>query len=236
MTAVPVYDDDGEMIAAVCACYDVTDLRGALKQQKALLDEINHRVKNTLGTVQSMARLSRSSSQTLQEYAVSFEGRLLALSEAYNLLTENNWEGASLQAIVERTLAPFAGPERLDVDGPPLLLAPKVALALSAAVQELSTNAAKYGALSAPSGKVKVSWWVQENGFVRLLWIEGGGPLVSKPSRQGFGTKMIGAIFGSEPNWAVTADYEPGGLRCTMHFRAESGDPETEAVFMAAAS
>jgi two-component sensor histidine kinase len=236
MTAVPVYDDRGEMIAAVCACYDVTDLRSALRQQKALLDEINHRVKNTLGTVQSMARLSRSSSQTLQEYAASFEGRLLALSEAYNLLTENNWEGASLKAIFERTLAPFAGPERLGVEGPPLLLAPKVALALSAVIQELSTNAAKYGALSAPSGKVKVSWSVQENGLVRLLWIESGGPLVSKPDRQGFGTKMIGAIFGSEPNWAVTADYEPGGLRCTMHFRAESSDPEGEAVFLAAAS
>jgi two-component sensor histidine kinase len=236
MTAVPVYDDRDEMIAAVCACYDVTDLRSALRQQKALLDEINHRVKNTLGTVQSMARLSRSSSQTLQEYAASFEGRLLALSEAYNLLTENNWEGASLKAIVERTLAPFAGPERLGVEGPPLLLAPKVALALSAAIQELSTNAAKYGALSAPSGKVKVSWSVQENGFVRLLWLESGGPLVSKPSRQGFGTKMIGAIFGGEPNWAVTADYEPGGLRCTMLFRADSSGPQGEAVFLAAAS
>jgi two-component sensor histidine kinase len=236
MNAVPVYDDRGDMIAAVCACYDVTDLRGALKQQKALLDEINHRVKNTLGTVQSMARLSRSSSQTLQEYAASFEGRLLALSEAYNLLTENNWEGASLQAIVRRTLAPFAGSERLDIAGPPLLLSPKVALALSAAIQELSTNAAKYGALSTLSGKLKVSWSGQETGFVRLLWTESGGPPVGKPRRQGFGTKMIRAIFGSEPTWAVTLDYDPDGLRCTMHFQAETAGSESEAVFMAAAS
>jgi two-component sensor histidine kinase len=236
MTAVPIYDDRGEMIAAVCACYDVTDLRSALKQQKGLLDEINHRVKNTLGTVQSMARLSRASSQSLQEYASSFEGRLLALSEAYNLLTENNWEGASLQTIAQRTLAPFAGPERLDIGGPALVLGPKVALALAAAIQELSANAAKYGALSAPSGKIKVSWSVQENGFVRLLWTESGGPPVSKPSRQGFGTKMISAIFSSDANWAVTADYDPDGLRCTMHFYAGSAGSETESVLMAAAS
>jgi two-component sensor histidine kinase len=236
MTAVPVYDGHGEMIAAVCACYDVTDLRSALKQQKGLLDEINHRVKNTLGTVQSMARLSRASSQSPGEYAASFEARLLALSEAYNLLTENNWEGVNLQAIAQRTLAPFAGPERLEIDGPPLLLAPKVALALSAAIQELSTNAAKYGALSAPLGKVKVSWSVQKNGFIRLLWTESGGPLVSKPGRQGFGTKMIGSIFTSEPDWAVTLDYDPGGLRCTMHFSAESAGPDNEAAPMAAAS
>src|SRR3954447_17651086 len=92
------------------------ELADALKQQKSLLDEINHRVKNTLGTVQSIARLSRASAKDLNQYVVSFEGRLLALSEAYNLLTENNWVGVSLEAVVKRTLAPFAGPERVEID------------------------------------------------------------------------------------------------------------------------
>lgn len=194
------------------------ELADALRQQKALLDEINHRVKNTLGTVQSIARLSRASSDDIEQYAVAFEGRLVALSEAYNLLTENNWAGASLQAIVARTLAPFAGPDRLDIGGPDILMAPKVALALSAAIQELSTNAAKYGAFSAPSGKLAVSWTIEDGGRVRLAWIESNGPTVGTPSRRGFGTTMIASIFEAEPGWAVSLDFEPGGLRATMQF------------------
>jgi two-component sensor histidine kinase len=194
------------------------ELAGALSQQKALLDEINHRVKNTLGTVQSIARLSRASSNDVEQYAVAFEGRLMALSEAYNLLTENNWAAVSLEAIVKRTLAPFAGSDRLDIRGPNILLAPKVALALSAAIQELSTNAAKYGAFSAPSGKLDVSWTTEEAGLVRLTWIERNGPPVRMPSRRGFGTKMISGIFGAEEGWSVNLDFQSSGLRCTMQF------------------
>lgn len=194
------------------------ELAGALRQQKALLDEINHRVKNTLGTVQSIARLSRASSDDVEQYAVAFEGRLIALSEAYNLLTENNWAGASLEAIVKRTLAPFAGSDRLDIGGPDILLAPRVALALSAAIQELSTNAAKYGAFSAPSGKLAVTWTIDETGLVHLTWTESGGPMVATPSRRGFGTKMISGIFEAEAGWSVILDFEPAGLRCSMQF------------------
>ncbi|WP_063683426.1 sensor histidine kinase [Bradyrhizobium stylosanthis] len=195
-----------------------SELAGALKQQKALLDEINHRVKNTLGTVQSIARLSRASSSDLNEYAAAFEGRLLALSQAYNLLTENNWVGVSLESIVRQTLAPYAGPERLDIDGPDLLLPPKVTLAISAALQELSTNAAKYGAFSVPSGKLQISWTVDETGLVRLSWTERDGPLVHKPTRRGFGTKMITGMFAGETGWSVNLDFNPGGLRCVMQF------------------
>ena len=154
-----------------------SELAGALKQQQALLDEINHRVKNTLGTVQSIARLSRASSGDINEYAAAFEARLLALSQAYNLLTENNWVGVSVVSIVRQTLAPYAGPERLEIDGPDLLLPPKLTLAISAALQELSTNAAKYGAFSVPSGKLHIFWTVDETGLIRLSWTERDGPL-----------------------------------------------------------
>lgn len=195
------------------------ELADALKQQKALLDEINHRVKNTLGTVQSIARLSRASSKDVDQYATSFEGRLLALSEAYNLLTENNWAGASLEAVVRRTLAPFAGSDRLEISGPHILLSPKLALAMSAALQELSTNAAKYGAFSAPSGRLVVSWAVDGTGLVRLAWTEQEGPPVLEPTRRGFGTKMIRSIFNAEAGWSVALDFDPTGLRCVMQFR-----------------
>ncbi|MBR0778146.1 sensor histidine kinase [Bradyrhizobium diazoefficiens] len=195
-----------------------SELAGALKQQKALLDEINHRVKNTLGTVQSIARLSRASSSDLDEYAAAFEGRLLALSQAYNLLTENNWVGVSLEAVVKRTLAPYAGPDRLDIKGPDILLPPKLTLAISAALQELSTNAAKYGAFSVPSGKLQISWTLDETGLVRLCWAEREGPLVRKPTRRGFGTKMITGMFAGEAGWSVNLEFNPAGLRCVMQF------------------
>ena len=211
------------------------NLAAALGQQKILLDEINHRVKNTLGTVQSIARLSRSSAGDLDEYVTSFEGRLLALSEAYNLLTENNWVGAHLDAVVRRTLAPFAGSERLRINGPDILLPPRLALALSATLQELSTNAAKYGAFSLPSGKLQISWTVDESGLVRLVWTESDGPLVRPPTRKGFGTRMIGSIFRSEEGWAVKLDFDPGGLRCVLQFCLQQEKPG-QADWTAAAS
>ncbi|MGJ4948909.1 sensor histidine kinase [Bradyrhizobium sp. HKCCYLS20291] len=200
------------------------ELASALRQQRDLLDEINHRVKNTLGTVQSIARLSRASASDVDHYVAAFEGRILALSEAYNLLTENNWVGADVRAIVARTLAPYAGPDRLTISGPSLLLPPKPTLALSAAIQELSTNAAKYGAFSTPSGKLDISWTGQDSGIVRLSWIERDGPAVRKPTRRGFGTRMIMGMFGSETGWSVELDFDPAGLRCTMRFGVADED------------
>jgi two-component sensor histidine kinase len=202
------------------------ELAEALTQQKTLLDEINHRVKNTLGTVQSIARLSRASAKDLNQYVVSFEGRLLALSEAYNLLTENNWVGASLEAVIKRTLAPFAGSNRLEISGPDILLPPKLALAVSAALQELSTNAAKYGAFSIPSGKLRILWVVEETGLLRLTWTERDGPLVRKPTRKGFGTQMIASTFSGEAGQSVKLEFDPGGLRCSMQFYLQEKQSE----------
>ncbi len=209
------------------------NLAAALGQQKILLDEINHRVKNTLGTVQSIARLSRISAGDLDQYVTSFEGRLLALSEAYNLLTENNWVGAHLDAVVRRTLAPFAGSDRLRIKGPDILLPPRLALALSATLQELSTNAAKYGAFSLPSGKLQISWTVDETGLVRLVWTESDGPPVRPPTRKGFGTQMIGSMFRGEAGWAVKLDFDPAGLRCRLQFylqQENTGQPDWTAA------
>jgi two-component sensor histidine kinase len=190
-------------------------------------------VKDTLGTVQSIARLSRASSKDVDQYAAAFESRLLALSQAYNLLTENNWVGASLETVVKRTLAPFAGPDRLQISGPDILLSPKLALAVSAALQELSTNAAKYGAFSVPSGSLIVSWSIEDAGIC-LTWIEKGGPLVHKPARRGFGTKMIASMFDAEAGWSVNLEFHPAGLRCRMQFRPQ--EPEGDAVEMLAAA
>jgi two-component sensor histidine kinase len=115
------------------------------------------------------------------------------------------------------------------------LLGPKVALAISAAVQELSTNAAKYGAFSISSGKLNVVWTIEESGLVHLKWIEREGPIVRKPSRRGFGTKMITSIFDAEEGWSVKLEFERGGLCCDMRFWPQD-EGQHEVKLMAAAS
>lgn len=230
LNAAPVRDDGGAIIAAVLACYDVTDVRTALRRQQILLDEINHRVKNTLATVHSIARLSMTSASTVKDYASSLEQRLIALSGAYNLLTENNWEGADLRSIVERTLAPFAG-DRIHLGGRRLIIDPKLTLAMAAAVKELSTNAAKYGSLSTQGGELDVTWSRQRDGVISFAWVESGGPKVEPPTRRGFGTRLIRDILAAESGWEVTLDYVPEGLRCAIRIAPEqSGGASSRAA------
>jgi two-component sensor histidine kinase len=216
INAVPVRDGMGRIIGAVSACYDVTDLRQAMNRQQILLDEINHRVKNTLAAVQSVARLSVLSATTINEYIVAFEQRLFALSAAYNLLTENNWEGVNLRTIVEQILAPYADAERVKIDGPVITLSPKLALAVAAAVQELATNAAKYGALSSARGRIEIWWAYQDDNYITFRWIETGGPLVHIPTRRGFGSKFIQEALAADTGWKVEVQYLPQGARCTF--------------------
>ena len=216
INAVPVRDGMGRIIGAVSACYDVTDLRQAMNRQQILLDEINHRVKNTLAAVQSVARLSVLSATTINEYIVAFEQRLFALSAAYNLLTENNWEGVNLRTIVDQILAPYADAERVKINGPFFILSPKLALALAAAVQELATNAAKYGALSNPGGRIEIWWAYQDDNYITFRWIETGGPLVHIPTRRGFGSKFIQEALAADTGWKVEVQYLPQGARCTF--------------------
>ena len=215
INAAPVRDNAGRIIAALSAAYDVTDLRDAMQRQQVLLDEINHRVKNTLATVQSIARLSLSSAGNVRDYVDAFERRLIALSAAYNLLTENEWQGADVKAIIECTLAPFAGERRIAMSGPPIAISPKLTLALAAAIQELSTNAAKYGSLSVPEGTLAVTW-ARLDGRIALDWVERGGPPVAKPTRRGFGSRLIQDILAADSGWRVTLDYAPEGLTCRM--------------------
>jgi two-component sensor histidine kinase len=218
INAVPVHDRGGRIIAAVSIVYDITELREAVRRQQVLLDEVNHRVKNTLATVHSIARLSAASADSVKEYLTSFEHRLHALSAAYNLLTQNNWEGADLRDIVERTLAPYSTDGRLSIEGPAAMLSPKHSLALAAAIQELTTNAAKYGALSIPAGTVAISWALNDLGAVTLDWREIGGPQVKEPTRRGFGSKLIQDVLAADSGWKVKVEYLPGGVHCTLTF------------------
>jgi two-component sensor histidine kinase len=217
INSAPIKDGTGTIIAAVVACYDVTELRAALHQQQVLLDEINHRVKNTLATVQSIARLTRGSSTTVDGYAKAFEERILALSRAYNLLTDNKWEGTDLSILVKDIVSPY-GRDSVQISGPAISLSANHSLAMAAALQELSTNASKYGALSQASGRVDVTW-ERVGDLLRLAWRERNGPAVAPPTRQGFGTKMIEHNLARDTGWRVKLNYAFSGFECLIELQ-----------------
>ena len=195
---------------------EVEHRRRIERQQNLLLDELNHRVKNTLATVQAIAI------QTLKGADIpardTFIARLFALSSQHDLLTLGNWEGASLEGVVRRALRPYReeGRERFTVEGVAVHLAPKRALALGMAFHELATNAARHGALSHPSGQVRVRWRVEEDGkSLRLAWQEVGGPHVAAPGPRGFGLRLIEQGLAREISGAVAIEFPPEGLVCS---------------------
>ena len=190
------------------------------KHQNLLLDELNHRVKNTLATVQAMAIQTLKGVDAAARDA--FLARLFALSSQHDLLTMDNWEGASLEGVVRRALRPYRDEERsrFTVEGPAVHLEPKRALALGMGFHELATNAARYGALSNAQGSVHVRWSIVPGGeTLKLQWEERGGPAVSEPARRGFGLRLIEHGLGRELGGAVRVDFAASGLVCEWEMR-----------------
>jgi two-component sensor histidine kinase len=192
------------------------------RHQNLLLDELNHRVKNTLATVQAMA------TQTLKGLEAgprdTFLARLFALSSQHDLLTLDNWEGASFEGVLRRALRPWReqGRARFKVEGPAVHLDTKRALALGMAFHELATNAAKYGALSNASGILKVRWTLEpDRKVLRLRWEEEGGPPVSPPSHRGFGLRLIEHGLGLEISGKVKVDFRKEGLVCEWDMKLD---------------
>jgi two-component sensor histidine kinase len=195
---------------------DVTDRKLADQRRQLLINELNHRVKNTLAIVQGIA--AQTFRGRADEQARIFQGRLLALSTAHNVLTRENWESAGLQEIVADAVRPFHDPgggQRIDAKGEDVRLAPKTAVALAMALHELGANAVKYGALSAPEGRVDLSWTCRDD-RLRLTWRESGGPPVAPPERQGFGARMLQRGLAAELGGKVSIDFEPSGVVCSV--------------------
>jgi two-component sensor histidine kinase len=180
-----------------------------------LVGELNHRVKNTLAIVQSLAHQTFEKDAAPAGAVASFEGRLQALAGAHNLLTRKSWESAEMAEVVAEALAPFCNKNRCDADGPTLMLPPSTAVALALATHELATNAAKYGALSNDSGRVLVRWSVSADDLT-FVWREEGGPPVMPIDRTGFGTKLIKRTLAAELRGHVELDFEPSGLVCRV--------------------
>ncbi|MGE4062642.1 MAG: sensor histidine kinase [Rhodospirillaceae bacterium] len=190
----------------------------AERHRELLGNELNHRVKNTLSSVQAIVWRGLRNSGATPEARQSIDARLQALSSAHNVLSRKNWEGAHLEDLVKSITAPYAGAQsaRVRLSGADVALAPRVAIALAMIVNELTTNAAKYGALSSPSGVVKVSWMRVGESRLRLEWVESGGPAVQAPSRSGYGTKFIERAVTDELHGNYVAVFPPEGMRCVI--------------------
>jgi two-component sensor histidine kinase len=208
---------------------DVTERKRAEERQKLLVNELNHRVKNTLVSVQSIASQTLRTTDSPQAFHVAFEGRLMALSHTHNLLTEQNWEGASLREIFDFELEAFAARDRIDFDYVrDLQLSPKATVALGMAVHELATNALKYGALSVPEGRVQVVWALDpasDHLVLHLTWTERGGPPVVTPTRHGFGARLLEKGLAGELSAQVSLAYDSLGLVCTMRLPIRALEP-----------
>lgn len=191
--------------------------RDMQERQVTMLHELNHRVKNTLATVQALARQSTRGGEAPGE---RLEARILALSKTHDLLTRDDWSSAPLHEVVEAELGLYRGGCRVHVDGPEVALPPRHVLSLGMTLHELATNAAKYGALSVPGGEVRITWRVAraEDGARRLHidWAESGGPPLAAPSRRGFGTRLISASVERELDGTVGLDFTGSGLRCAI--------------------
>lgn len=215
---------------------DVTDRREAFSalatsehRQRLLINELNHRVKNTLATIQSIAALTARRATSVEDFMPLFQARLIALSDTHNLLTANGWERAGLRDLVRQEFRPYAE-DQLRMDGPALTLEAEQSLSMGLVLHELATNAAKYGALSRPDqagGRVDIRWGEpDEQGVVTLDWIEHGGPTVTAPTRSGFGSRLIDASLRGVLKGSASMDYAGGRLHCRLRFRPGGGTPE----------
>lgn len=211
-----VFNRKGEPVRMVGINVDITDRKVSEEHQRLLINELNHRVKNTLSIVQGIAWQSFRAGGVPVAVRDAFEGRLTALSAAHNVLTRQSWEAGSIVPIVQEATAPHhAGDGRLSIRGPAVDLEPKTAVALALAMHELATNAVKYGALSSTIGRVDIDW-TTKGGLLRLVWRETGGPPVVAPERKGFGARLLEQGLAAELAGRVSLDFRPEGLVCEI--------------------
>lgn len=222
------FDQSGRWTIAQATGVDITRERAAENALKAseshlrlMVDELNHRVKNTLAAVQSIARQTLRPGRPADQTIELFTARLVALSAAHNVLTRQNWEGAVLPEIVSGALDPFGvhGEGRLTATGPEVRLSARAALALAMALHELATNAAKYGALSTEAGRVELDWRLEpsdEGARLELEWRERGGPPVSPRRHGGFGSRLLTQGLPAELDGVAELDFAPDGLVCRI--------------------
>jgi two-component sensor histidine kinase len=204
------------------------EAKRAERQQRLLIEELSHRVKNTLATAQSLATQTLRTSPSPERFAATFSGRLAALAAAHTLLARARWSGAGLHALIEEQLAPYrqADPARASIQGDDVSLEPTAVLTLGLALHELTTNAARHGALSRPSGNIEIRAQVGTGPHGRrllLTWREHGGPPITAPPGHGLGLMVIERGLAYQLQGSAVLDFRPQGLLCTIDFPLAGG-------------
>jgi two-component system CheB/CheR fusion protein len=216
------YVEDGLVTAVGIILKDVTEIRRLEKDLRGLMDELQHRVKNTLATVASIVAQTVATKSDPAELLEALRTRIGALAATHNLLTLRNWRDASLQEIIEAELKPFDHEDRITISGPPVLLPPKPALTLTLTLHELATNAAKYGALAHEGGKLEIDWMVSVDSAgqeLTLDWRESGTPGIGlQEVKESFGTRLIKNAVVHDLQGSCEHELRPDGLRCTVRF------------------
>jgi PAS domain S-box-containing protein len=217
LTVSPVKNAEGKIVGASKIARDITGQKRSQEQIATLAREAEHRSKNLLASVQAMVKLSQS--DTSEGLKDAIDGRIRALANVHSLFVETRWIGAELSAIATQELAPYSkeADTRVRIDGPQVFLKPDIAQSIALILHELSTNAAKYGALLAAEGRIDLKWSCGADGWLILCWKEMGGPEIQTPARQGFGTRLIERLTG-QLNGKTGFDWRPEGLVCEIAF------------------
>jgi PAS domain S-box-containing protein len=214
-TVAPIHAPDGRVLRLLATSRDVTSELEAEAHRRLLVGELNHRVKNTLAIVQSIAAQSLRNAGITPKVREAFEGRLMAVAATHTVLTDENWRAVGLRDIVAGAVSPYcATREQLALSGDDLQLAPKPAVTFALALHELATNAMKYGSLSA-GGRVAFDCGIDRSADrLALSWIESGGPPVRPPTRRGFGSRVLAQALAQELRGTVSLDFQSSGLQC----------------------
>lgn len=221
-SARSIYDKTGAVVGAVQVSLDISERKHAEEQRKLLVSELNHRVKNTLAVVQSIAAQTLRNAPDLKTAQAALVSRLVSLGKAHDVLTQESWSGAHLDDLIRGTIEPHAGLERFELKGERVWLHSNLALSLALAMHELATNAIKYGALAREGGSVSIAWRVA-GGRLRIEWRETGGPPVGPARRKGFGTRMIARSLDAHSG-KVTLEFERNGLVCILEAKLDRPD------------
>lgn len=232
LTVSPLHDKSGRIIGASKVARDITEKKRTEEMQQLLLGELNHRVKNMLAIVQSIATQTLRRAASPEEFTKSFTGRVQALARAHTLFTRDSWQGTDIHDLVrDQLLLDDEKDDRIIWSGAPFVLEPQSAMSFSMILHELGTNARKYGALSVPGGQLSLEWTLESGIGLVLRWLERGGPLVHAPLRQGFGTTLIEKGLKAHGGEAAI-EYDPEGLTCEIRLplpnNTQIGLPLTE--------